>query len=76
MALERKGKPLLLEALADRLRAPPPVAPAPVVQRPEVPRSEVREAKQAQQAQLPDVRHSAHLASWMAGTERELREAP
>ena len=55
VALERKGKPLPLDALAKPMD--PPAAPTRVEPKP-----------------LPDVRHSAHLASWMAGTERELRE--
>ncbi|CAJ1382452.1 unnamed protein product [Effrenium voratum] len=81
--LERKGQVMSLETLASRcgqpqrrldqqsLMAARPTAPTAlaVPSAPGTPGTPSRARKQ-----VPDVRSSGHLASWMAGTERELRE--
>jgi len=68
--LERKGRSWSLETLTSKCQPHPVDAEVKAVTA--LPRSLASPA--AAPPGPPDVRHSGHLASWMAGTERELRE--
>lgn len=78
--LERKGRSWSLETLASKCQPHPVDAEVTAVTA--LPRSLASPAaapperadRGRKQMPVPDVRHSGHLASWMAGTERELRE--
>eukprot|EP00435_Cladocopium_sp_Y103_P071469 s571_g37.t1 len=80
--LERKGRSWSLETLASKCQPHPVDEAAVVTAVTALPRSLAspsaappeRLDRGRKQMPVPDVRHSGHLASWMAGTERELRE--
>lgn len=85
--LERKGRSWSLETLTSKCQPHPvdaevkavtalPRSLASPAAAPPGPRAERAERAERGRKQMPvpDVRHSGHLASWMAGTERELRE--
>mmetsp|Transcript_23510 Transcript_23510/g.44311 ORF Transcript_23510/g.44311 Transcript_23510/m.44311 type:complete len:388 (+) Transcript_23510:82-1245(+) len=81
--LEYRGRPVPLETLMATARRPRGKPPAQLPQASLPPEASVsRHAcpdstlppSSAAPKQVPDVRSSEHLASWMAATERELRE--